>query len=354
MKLDDYIALYMNGMSFMFFAYISFRMFMLKNHTRAQKILGGTLALWAFLQLKELIFYFPETQNEYLANLMLSIDGWAVPACSFYLLELTAPGWLTIKRMFLLWFPSFLFTVVYSLIPLPALLVCYWILVSIYSISIIIIITYASKRYNKYVRMNYSYYENMDVSWLKKATVILVICLAIWMYTSIFSSGWGYCIYYLSSIILWGFIAHYSEKQISIPIPNNLEGNLLSTELMEEPDTKTSTDPFETLLQKAMEEQQLYLNPKLTISDVANAIGTNRTYLSNYFNNVLNITFYDYINDFRIEKTSKHLLSIYPRNMTIDEIAERSGFNSTSTFRRAFLKSTGMTPLQYRKKELSF
>ncbi|WP_349943578.1 helix-turn-helix domain-containing protein [Bacteroides cellulosilyticus] len=35
--------------------------------------------------------------------------------------------------------------------------------------------------------------------------------------------------------------------------------------------------------------------------------------------------------------------------MNIDEIAERSGFNSTSTFRRAFFKNTGMTPLQYRK-----
>lgn len=98
-----------------------------------------------------------------------------------------------------------------------------------------------------------------------------------------------------------------------------------------------------------MEEQQLYLNPKLTISDVTNAIGTNRTYLSSYFNNKLNITFYDYINNLRIEKTGKQLLATYPYTMNIDEIAERSGFNSTSTFRRAFFKNTGMTPLQYRK-----
>lgn len=80
-----------------------------------------------------------------------------------------------------------------------------------------------------------------------------------------------------------------------------------------------------------------------------NAIGTNRTYLSSYFNNKLNITFYDYINNLRIEKTGKQLLATYPYTMNIDEIAERSGFNSTSTFRRAFFKNTGMTPLQYRK-----
>ncbi|MBC8592871.1 AraC family transcriptional regulator [Oscillospiraceae bacterium N12] len=38
-----------------------------------------------------------------------------------------------------------------------------------------------------------------------------------------------------------------------------------------------------------------------------------------------------------------------PPTMTIDEIAERSGFNSISTFHQIFLKQTGMTPLQFKK-----
>lgn len=352
MKIDEYFALYMNGMAFMFFIYASIHMFTLHHRSRAQTILCATLALWAFNQFKELVFYFPETQNKTFIDLLLLIDGWAVPACSFYLLELTAPGWLNCKRMITLWSPYFIFTVVYYITPNPLILYFYWVFITIYAIVIIIIVTFTSKRFNKYIKRNYSYSENIDVSWLKKATVILSGCLIIWMYTSIFTSGWGYCIYYISSIILWGFIVHNSERQISIPVPENLKDNLLVDELKEDSNNEneeTAYYPFKDLLQKVMNDEQLYLNPKLTISDLANAIGTNRTYLSTYFNNVLDTTFYDYINTQRIENSAKHLLSIYPSTMTIDEIAERSGFNSTSTFRRAFLKQTGMTPLQFKK-----
>ena len=98
-----------------------------------------------------------------------------------------------------------------------------------------------------------------------------------------------------------------------------------------------------------MIDDKLYLNPKLTISDVANFIGTNRTYLSHYINNTLQTNFYDYINNYRIENASKSLLTYVNPILTIEEVAEKSGFNSTSTFRRAFLKNTGMTPLQFRK-----
>jgi AraC-like DNA-binding protein len=107
--------------------------------------------------------------------------------------------------------------------------------------------------------------------------------------------------------------------------------------------------PFREQLNKVMQEDVLYRNPHLTITEVANAIGTNRTYLSAYLNNVLHTSFYDYINNYRIENVSKKLLAEPIPNKTIEEIAELSGFNSTSTFRRAFIKNTGMTPLHFRK-----
>lgn len=353
MRISDYFAIYMNGMTFMFFIYASFRMFTLQHRSRAQTILSCTLAIWAFNQFKELIFYFPAAQNKAFIDLLLLVDGWAVPACSFYLLELTAPGWLNRQRMIALWTPYLLFTITYYIIPDSLVLNIYWAFVSLYAIGVVITITFTTKRFNKYVKKNYSYSKNIDVNWLKKATILLVSCLVIWMCTSIYSSGWGYCIYYLSSILLWAFIIHYSEHQISIPVPDNLKHNLLIPELTDDNSVNDEKMPlyypFKRMLQKVMEEDRLYLNPKLAIADVSNAIGTNRTYLSNYFNNELNITFYDYINKYRIEKSAKELLALYPWNLSIEEIAERSGFNSISTFRRAFLKQTGMTPQQFRK-----
>lgn len=98
-----------------------------------------------------------------------------------------------------------------------------------------------------------------------------------------------------------------------------------------------------------MENERMFLNPKLTLTEVATAIGTNRTYLSEYLNNDLRLmTFYEYVNGFRIKEACALLSSDERR--TLMEIAELSGFNSLSTFNRAFVKSIGETPARYLKK----
>lgn len=349
---------FFNGMAFMFFAYISYRMLRNKKHSRIQGILGYIFIFWAVLEAKDLFIDYQDEGSSFMNNILFFIDSWAVAACSFYLLELTSPGWMNLRRMTALLSPFLAMTALYVITDWSIVFYAYILFIFLYSGSIVLIVSFAARRYNKYVRNNYSYSENIDVSWLKKATVILAICLLVWIFAGIYITTWGDCIYHFLSILLWFIILYYSEYQISIPMPNNLKkGNLLAKEPAEEEECCIKTESgynvythiFKEKLQKIMEEQKLYLNPKLTVNDVANAIGTNRTYLSSYFNNELNTTFYDYINTLRIEESSKPLLAVFPYTMNIDEIAEASGFNSISTFRRAFLKKTGMTPLQYRK-----
>lgn len=100
-------------------------------------------------------------------------------------------------------------------------------------------------------------------------------------------------------------------------------------------------------LRVVMEDERMYLNPALQIEDIARRLNTNRTYLSEYFNNVLGKSFYDYINAMRIEKGSIPLMKEHPE-YTLEYIARQSGFNTLSTFRRAFVKHTGMQPGRYR------
>ena len=95
-----------------------------------------------------------------------------------------------------------------------------------------------------------------------------------------------------------------------------------------------------------MEEQQLYLKKDLTLSDLAEALGTNRTYVSKYLSQVLNQTFYDYVNQLRIERVSIPMMREHPE-YKLDFVACESGFASISTFRRAFIKLTGQTPSQF-------
>ena len=103
----------------------------------------------------------------------------------------------------------------------------------------------------------------------------------------------------------------------------------------------------EGMLEQIVEEQKLYLKKDLTLADLGHVLGTNRTYVSNYLSQVRGQTFYDYINQMRIEKVSIPMMREHPE-YTLDYVATQSGFASISTFRRAFIKLTGQTPRQYK------
>ena len=103
---------------------------------------------------------------------------------------------------------------------------------------------------------------------------------------------------------------------------------------------------FVSRLEECMGKEQIFLNPKLTLSELALKVGTNRTYLSNYINQELNSTFFDYVNSRRLVFATELLLTT---NYTLEVIAEKSGFNSLSTVRRCFLQAHGCSPSVYKK-----
>ena len=103
---------------------------------------------------------------------------------------------------------------------------------------------------------------------------------------------------------------------------------------------------FAARLEECMSQEEAFLNRKLTLSELALRVGTNRTYLSNYINQTLHQTFFDYINSLRLKYATELLTTT---NLTLEVIAERSGFNSLSTFRRCFLQNYSTSPSVYRK-----
>ena len=85
----------------------------------------------------------------------------------------------------------------------------------------------------------------------------------------------------------------------------------------------------------------------LRLTDLQRIFPMSRSYLSQLFNRELGMSFSDYVNQFRIEE-SKRLMDAEPQ-ASIQEVAERSGFHSISTFRRAFQKYTGTIPSEYKR-----
>lgn len=94
-------------------------------------------------------------------------------------------------------------------------------------------------------------------------------------------------------------------------------------------------------------QEELFLNPNITLKETAISLGIPKHILSQYLNEKLGKSFSTFINELRIKK-AKELLET-KTNFRIESIGYESGFNSKSTFFTAFKKITGQTPSEYQK-----
>ena len=100
-------------------------------------------------------------------------------------------------------------------------------------------------------------------------------------------------------------------------------------------------------LDRLMREEKLYVNPSLKIGDLAVRLDVSAYKLSYLFNQHLNISFYDYVNSFRIAEFKEMVARGENKSYTIDAMMNRCGFVSRTTFFRYFKKVNGQTPNEY-------
>ena len=101
-------------------------------------------------------------------------------------------------------------------------------------------------------------------------------------------------------------------------------------------------------LEHYFQRQRPYLDPELDLQQVADASGYSRNQISYLLNQVMGLSFYQYVNQKRLQ----HLLEqLRPATSArIDELAFSAGFNSLSAFYRCFRQQTGLSPREYLKR----
>ena len=102
------------------------------------------------------------------------------------------------------------------------------------------------------------------------------------------------------------------------------------------------------IIENIMKTQKPYTNPDLKSSDLARMAGTTGHALSFVFNQYLKKSYYDYINEFRVEEF-KRLAAEESDRYTLSAMAEKCGFSSRASFFRHFKSIAGMTPSEYVK-----
>ena len=197
------------------------------------------------------------------------------------------------------------------------------------------------RRYGRWLRDNFADLEHKEV-W-QSFVVLAVVMLMLGIYAS-GDGGMDYeflvqvCALVLIVYLLWRVETLQDLSISQIVLSEEIAGPV--------------PDDIECLLRQHCEAKQLFLQRDLTVSQLAQALGINRFYLSQYFSRK-KTTYNTYINELRIN----HFIGLYReavsagRPVSAKLLAGRSGYRSYSTFSLAFKQYTGFSVTNWIYKE---
>jgi len=212
-----------------------------------------------------------------------------------------------------------------------------------------------NKEYTLRLAEQHSNYEQYEASWIR---VFLLLFLAILAFVSIVLfvflhesdfTNFSIVVALFFSLQVY-FIAYKGLNQKTFISDNQSDyrtEKIVTGSKETEINKKQVTE--KEILEKFMLDNKPYLNPELTLVDLATQINMSRNELSALINNVVGSNFYLFVNGYRIDHVKQLIQKDKQMHFTILALAYDSGFNSKSTFNALFKKATGLTPSEYRK-----
>ncbi|UEQ77275.1 helix-turn-helix domain-containing protein [Chryseobacterium arthrosphaerae] len=209
-------------------------------------------------------------------------------------------------------------------------------------------------------------YTNPDISILNalyKITILYYvlhfIVLIRWLVTFIF--GWGEIRAWV--VTLDGFAFLFCTCWylfVALNKPEFFRGVNSDLKPIKEAIPKQKTTPLRVeekdkeikFLKDFMLEKEPYLDSSLTIQDLSGQVRIPVKDLSTLINLYMDKHFFDFVNEYRIEKAMEILKDPSQKELTVLEILYQVGFNSKSSFNTSFKKYTGKTPTDFRKQAL--
>ena len=246
-------------------------------------------------------------------------------------------------------------------------------------ISLLIYFILSLKYYNLYRKLIVQISSNADAilfKWIKNYLIAFLIMIVSPYFfdvlTSYFSSdnsyqnGWWFYLFYslvLYYIAITGYANSAQTKigfQLSVfdknPILLTSQNNSLSAQEDNKIDIEINTfqeknspeiDLWKSKIETLIQEQKLYQNPELSLTEISKKLQTNASVISKAINQGFAMNFNDFINNYRIEAVKEMFAKNEHKKSTLLGIAHDCGFNSKATFNRAFKKNTGFSPKEY-------
>ncbi len=218
------------------------------------------------------------------------------------------------------------------------------------------------KNYAYSTNKNFSFEQNLQ--YLSTVINLKLVSLLVWAFTYVIGGfawatgqDWVWLTDKLTDVV-WIFLSltvfflgYFAMKQPEIfrLTEQEVEEETAPVSAISNPEISSEMSELKTELERIMELEKPYLNPRLALSDLADMADTNVHTLSRLINEGFDKNFYDFVNGYRVEEFKKRIISPEFKNQTFLSIAYSVGFNSKTAFNRSFKKLTNNTPRKFLK-----
>ena len=111
-------------------------------------------------------------------------------------------------------------------------------------------------------------------------------------------------------------------------------------------------EAYKKALEALMKSQKPYLDPQLSLKNLAEKLALPANHLSQLLNEGFAQNFSEFINNYRLEHFKDILFDPAKGHLTLLALAYESGFNSKTVFNTYFKQKIGMTPRAYRNQQI--
>jgi AraC-like DNA-binding protein len=237
-------------------------------------------------------------------------------------------------------------------------------IIPFYGITYIILSVLEAKKYHHRLKENYSNIEKLKLNWLMYLIFgiglvwLLELIQIILIDIARKPENIAYQYIYTAVSILIYMVTYKSLKQPEVFREVELKEKEIDEELSAAEEyssylksglTEISAQKILNHLLEIMEKDKPYLKSNLSLTDLSAKLGTSTHNLSEVINTKLNRSFYDFVNNYRVNEVKKMLKDKNYDSYPVLSIAFEAGFNSKSTFNNIFKKIAGVTPTEFRR-----
>ncbi len=204
--------------------------------------------------------------------------------------------------------------------------------------------------YKKKIEQFFSNTYKVELNWIRNFLIIFVFLIAYGYGQDIMNifveldwiDRWWVNLFSAIALVYLGVKAYFTDLSKLYSLTFNFSPDTVVDNSVEKDFTKEQQK-----IEAYFSQEKPYLNPDLTLPQLAKALKMGTNELSQALNGGFGLNFNDFINKYRVEEVKNNMLDPQNGHLSLLAIAYDSGFNSKATFNRVFKKFTAVSPSQY-------